>query len=71
MKSRLIVYTLILLVALNLFSCGSKDKDAGNNFQTQPKDYKVLTLSIRKAKVNVDFPCNNTRTADHRNTAKD
>jgi membrane fusion protein, multidrug efflux system len=51
-------YTLVILLYPSLFSCNSDDKknSPGDNMPVPIKDYKVLSLSPRKAKVNVDFP---------------
>jgi membrane fusion protein (multidrug efflux system) len=57
LKPKLGPHTFIVVVSLHLFSCNSNDKKVpGNNMPVQVKDYKVLTLSPRRAKVNADFP---------------
>ncbi len=57
MKSKFVLRTLIILTWVHLFSCESDDKKIpGGNMAGQPKDYKVLTLKQRSAKVNADFP---------------
>jgi membrane fusion protein (multidrug efflux system) len=57
-KPKLTFHTLIALLCLQLSSCSSDDKKnmPGSNMQPQAKDFKVLTLSPRTAKVNLDFP---------------
>ena len=47
-----------MFLCVLLFSCESNDEKntSVNNAQQIAKDFKVLTLSPRKAKVNVDFP---------------
>ena len=56
-KPKIVLHTFIILIFLYLSSCGSDDKNvSGANIHAQIKDYKVLTLSPRKAKVNADFP---------------
>ncbi len=58
LKPKFIPHAFIAFSCLLLFACGSNDekKASGNNGQQEVKDFKVLTLSPRKAKVNVDFP---------------
>jgi membrane fusion protein (multidrug efflux system) len=57
-KPKPVLHTLIAFLCFQLFSCSSDDKKnmPGDNMQAQVKDFKVLTLIPRKAKVNVDFP---------------
>ncbi len=52
------LYTTAAFLLMMLFSCGdNKDPQQGQGFGPQPvKDYAVLTLSPRKAKINFDFP---------------
>lgn len=48
---------LISLSFVLLFSCNNDPKTAPiNNSQTEVKEFKVLTLASRKARVNADFP---------------
>lgn len=49
---------IIIVLCFQLFSCNSGDAKnvSDNNSQSEIKDFKVLTLSPRKAKVNADFP---------------
>ena len=57
MNPKIVLRSLIVFLCLHLFSCNSNDKKVpGNNMPAQVKDYKVLTLSPRRAKVNADFP---------------
>ncbi|MEO5591564.1 MAG: efflux RND transporter periplasmic adaptor subunit [Chitinophagaceae bacterium] len=58
MKSKKSRYTLLIILCISLFSCGNDDsKSAQDDKKTAPlKDYKVLTLQPRQAKVNLDFP---------------
>ena len=59
MKQKILLSTFIIaILCFQLFSCNSGDATnvSGYNAQSEIKDYKVLTLSPRKAKVNVDFP---------------
>lgn len=60
MKQILFFRTIIIIIALcfHLFSCNSGDAKNVSDFnsQTEIKDFKVLTLQPRKAKVNADFP---------------
>jgi membrane fusion protein (multidrug efflux system) len=59
-KQILFFRTIIIIIALcfHLFSCNSGDAKNVSDFnsQTEIKDFKVLTLQPRKAKVNADFP---------------
>lgn len=58
MKSKNIFYTFLVIFSPQLFSCNSDDNknNPGNNKQEQIKDYKVLALHPRPARVNLDFP---------------
>ena len=58
LKPKLIIQALIGFFSFLLLACGSDDKKSASNVnaQSEIKDFKVLTLSPRKAKVNVDFP---------------
>jgi len=58
LKPKLIFRSLVVFLCVLLFSCESNDEKntSVNNAQQIAKDFKVLTLSPRKAKVNVDFP---------------
>ncbi|MEP6748666.1 MAG: efflux RND transporter periplasmic adaptor subunit [Bacteroidota bacterium] len=57
MKSKNIIYTLVIILYPILFSCNNTDgKTAPGNDKPQVKDYKVLILHTRQAKVNLDFP---------------
>ncbi len=60
LKQKLFIQ-IFIIVALSsqLFSCNSgdaKDTSVNNAPPSEIKDYKVLTLNPRKAKVNIDFP---------------
>jgi membrane fusion protein, multidrug efflux system len=56
-KSKFVIRTLIILTWVHSFSCASDDKNIpGGNMAVQVKDYKVLTIKQRSAKVNADFP---------------
>jgi membrane fusion protein (multidrug efflux system) len=54
------IFRTIIIIALcfHLFSCNSGDAKNVSDFNSQSeiKDFKVLTLQPRKAKVNADFP---------------
>lgn len=59
MKLKTVFHTLLTIACLQLFSCNSAEKTGapGGGYGPQPvKDFKVLTLAPRPAKVNVDFP---------------
>ncbi len=57
MKSKKLLYTLVIILSAALFSCNDDAKNnPGNNNAAPLKDYKVLTLQPRPAKVNLDFP---------------
>lgn len=57
LKPRLCLYTLVALSCIQLYSCGaSDDKKPDPRAAQPPKDYKVLTMTPRKASVNLDFP---------------
>jgi membrane fusion protein (multidrug efflux system) len=57
-KSKNTLYTLMILASLPFFSCNSDDakNSQGDNRQEPLKDYKVLTLHPRQARVHLDFP---------------
>ncbi len=48
----------ILLVSflIGLFSCGEKKEKEFGPEMDKPKDYKVMKLGLRQAKINLDFP---------------
>lgn len=52
------LHALTACLCLLLASCGGDDKNnmGGYNMQAQVKDFKVLTISPRRAKINLDFP---------------
>ena len=57
MKLKFILPVLFAIVSVLFFSCKSKTEGNGAIAPTsEVKDYAVLTLSPRKAKVNFDFP---------------
>lgn len=58
MKYRVTLITLCIVILLTgITSCNSNQNDAKQTGPTnQVKDYAVLTLALRKAKVNFDFP---------------
>jgi membrane fusion protein, multidrug efflux system len=53
-----IIYTFLLCLSVLLISCDpdSNKNESGQGGPTQAKDFKVLTLSARSAKINIDFP---------------
>ncbi|HLX90072.1 MAG TPA: efflux RND transporter periplasmic adaptor subunit [Puia sp.] len=60
---KLRLYAFISGICIQLVSCGGDDKNnmpggnmPGANMSEQVKDFRVLTLSPRTAKVNLDFP---------------
>ena len=57
LKPKHFLYFPVALLCIQLYSCGGCDKTNPDPLATQPpKDYKVLTISPRKASVNLDFP---------------
>ncbi|MBS1946999.1 MAG: efflux RND transporter periplasmic adaptor subunit [Bacteroidetes bacterium] len=58
MTTKLTHRAAIALLCTQLFSCSNDDMKniPGNTSQAEAKDYKVLIVSPRVAKVNVDFP---------------
>lgn len=59
MKSKNILYTPVIILCTFLFSCNNDDTGnarENNNKADVLKDYKVLTLHPRQAKVDLDFP---------------
>ncbi|MEO8764131.1 MAG: efflux RND transporter periplasmic adaptor subunit [Ginsengibacter sp.] len=58
MIRKFFLHTFLVLLCFQLFSCGSDDSKnfPGGNMPAQVKDFKVLTLNPRGAKVNLDFP---------------
>lgn len=60
LKQKLFIQIFIIVaLSCQLFSCNSgdaKDTSVNNAPPSEIKDYKVLTLNPRKAKVNIDFP---------------
>lgn len=63
MKPKLVINTLLIAFFVQIFSCGGSDTQkggpggfAGGGFGGPPKDYKVLTVGLRSATVNGDFP---------------
>jgi membrane fusion protein, multidrug efflux system len=55
-KSKLNLNTLLAGLSLCLFSCTGQNDGPKDNPNDQIKDYAILTLSPRNAKVNFDFP---------------
>jgi len=55
-KSILNLNTLFAGLSLCLFSCTGQNGDQKDNGNDQVKDYAILTLTPRSAKVNFDFP---------------
>lgn len=64
MKPKRILYTLFVILLVQIFSCGSNEGNkaggpggpGGFGGPQPPKDYQVLTLSLRQAKINDNFP---------------
>lgn len=57
LKPERFIYTIVVLLCIQLYSCDGRDKkNTDPNAAPPPKDYKVLTMSSRKASVNLDFP---------------
>ena len=58
MISKKIFFIFLPAIFIFLFSCDtdSKKNNAADNAAAVPKDFKVLTLTPRKANINVDFP---------------
>jgi membrane fusion protein (multidrug efflux system) len=58
MVQRLTIYCLVLFFIIHFLSCsGKQGKNQPNGFDpNQPKDFAVMQLFPRKAKVNLDYP---------------
>ena len=56
MKSTCLLHILIAALCFQLFSCDNSDKKSATDDKPQVKDFKVLTLTPRKTRVNADFP---------------
>ncbi len=59
MKPIFIFFPLTVILSLSLFSCNDSDASKGGppgTMAAQVKDYKVMALQPRQAKVNLDFP---------------
>ena len=47
---------LFVSMVAGLFACGEKKETAFGSEQTKPKEYKVMSLSLRPAHINLDLP---------------